>query len=79
MIVSSTVLSAVPAWALLGALWAAVGAFVMSAFTCYAWRRMMAVPGMAEKRSDSVRASVVCGGVCALVSAVLVTGVSLLV
>lgn len=75
MIVSSTVLSAVPAWALLGALWAAVGVFVMSAFTCYAWRRMMAVPGVAEGRSDSVCASVVCGGVCALVSAVLVVGV----
>lgn len=79
MIVSSTMLSAVPAWALLGALWAAVGVFVMSAFTCYAWRRVMVVPGVAEGRSDSVCASVVCGGVCALVSAVLVTGASLLV
>lgn len=79
MIVSSAVLSAIPAWALLGALWAAVGVFVMSAFTCYAWRRMMAVPGVAEGRADSVRASVACGGVCALVSAVLVTGASLLV
>lgn len=43
--------------------------------TCYAWRRMMAVPGVAEGRADSVRASVACGGVCALVSAVLVVGV----
>lgn len=55
--------------------WVAVGVFVMSAFTCYAWRRMMAVPGVAEGRADSVRASVACGGVCALVSAVLVVGV----
>ena len=75
MIVSSAVLSAVPSWALFGALWAAVGVFVMSAFTCYAWRRMMAVPGVAEGRADSVRASVACGGVCALVSASLVVGV----
>lgn len=75
MIVSSTVLGAVPAWALFGALWAAVGVFVMSAFTCYVWRRAMAVPGVVEGRADSVRASVACGGVCALVSAVLVVGV----
>ena len=75
MIISSTVLSMVPDWALFGALWAAVGVFVMSALTCYAWRRMMAVPGVAEGRADSVRASVACGGVCALVSAVLVVGV----
>ena len=75
MIISSTVLSMVPEWALVGALWATVGVFVMSAFTCYAWRRMMAVPGVAEGRADSVRASVACGGVCALVSAVLVVGV----
>ena len=79
MIISSTVVSMVPDWALFGALWAAVGVFVMSALTCYAWRRMMAVPGMAERRADSVRASVASGGVCALVSAVLVIGVSLLV
>jgi len=75
MIISSTVLSMVPDWALFGALWAAVGVFVMSAFTCYAWRRMMGVPGVAEGRADSVRTSVACGGVCALVSAVLVVGV----
>lgn len=78
MIISSTVLSMVPDWALFGALWATVGVFVMSALTCYAWRRMMAVPGMAEKRSDSVRASVACGGACALVAAVLVIVVGLL-
>lgn len=78
MIISSTVLSMFPDWALFGALWAAVGVFVMSAFTCYAWCRMMAVPGVAEGRSDSVCASVACGGVCALVAAVLVTGASLL-
>lgn len=75
MIISSTVLSMVPDWALFGALWAAVGVFVMSALTCYAWRRVMGVPGAVEGRADSVRASVVCGGVCALVSAVLVVGV----
>lgn len=79
MIISSTVLSMVPDWALFGALWAAACVFVMSAFTCYAWRRMMAVPGMAERRADSVRASVASGGVCALVSAVVVVGVGLLV
>lgn len=74
MVVSPALLGAVPAWALFGALWAAVGVFVMSAFTCYAWRRVMAVPGVVEGRADSVRASVACGGVCALVSAVLVVG-----
>lgn len=78
MIISSTVLSMVPDWALLGALWAVVGVFVMSALTCYTWRRVMGVPGVVEGRDDSVRASVACGGVCALVSAVLVIGVGLL-
>ena len=78
MIVSSTVLSAVPSWALFGALWAAVGVFVMSALTCYAWRRVMGFPGVVEGRADSVRASVACGGACALVAAVLVIGVGLL-
>lgn len=79
MIVSSTVLSMVPSWALFGALWAAVGVFVMSAFTCYAWRRVMGVPGVAEGRADSVRASAAFGGLCALVAAVLVVGCGLLV
>lgn len=79
MIISSTVLSMVPDWALFGALWAAVGVFVMSALTCYAWRRVMVVPGAAEGRADSVRASAACGGVCALVSAVMVVGFGLLV
>ena len=79
MVLSTFIVGMVPAWALFGALWAAACVFVMSAFTCYAWRRMMAVPGMAERRADSVRASVASGGVCALVSAVLVVGVSLLV
>lgn len=79
MVMSPAVLGMVPAWVLFCALWAAVGVFVMSSFTCYVWRRMMAVPGMAERRADSVRASVASGGVCALVSAVLVIGVSLLV
>ena len=75
MVLSTFIVGMVPAWALFGALWAAACVFVMSAFTCYAWRRMMAVPGVAEGRADSVRASVACGGVCALVSAVLVVGV----
>lgn len=79
MIISSTVLSTVPAWVLFGALWAAVGVFVMSALTCYVWRRVMGVPGVAEGRADSVRASVACGVVCALVAAVLVVGCGLLV
>lgn len=79
MIISSTVLSMFPDWALFGALWAAVGVFVMSALTCYAWRRVMGVPGVVEGRADSVRASVACGVVCALVSAVVVVGVGLLV
>lgn len=75
MAMSPVMLGMVPEWALVGALWAAVGVFVMSAFTCYAWRRVMMVPGVVEGRADSVRASVACGGVCALVSAVLVVGV----
>lgn len=79
MIISSTVLSMVPDWALFGALWTAVGVFVMSALTCYAWRRAMGVPGVVEGRADSVRASVACGVLCALVSAVVVVGVGLLV
>lgn len=79
MIISSTVLSMFPDWALFGALWAAVGVFVMSAFTCYAWRRVMGVPGVVEGRADSVRASVACGGLCALAAAVLVVGCGLLV
>lgn len=74
MVVSSTVLNIVPAWVLFGALWAAVGVFVMSAFACYAWRRVTGVPGVCESQTDSVRASVACGGVCALVSAALVVG-----
>lgn len=78
MVMSPAVLGMVPAWVLFGALWAAVGVFVMSSFTCYAWRRMMGVPG-GQGRADYVRASVACGGACALVSAVLVIGVSLLV
>ena len=78
MLVSPSVLGAVPAWVLFGALWAAVGVFVVSAFTCYAWRRVMGVPGAVEGRADSVRASVVCGGVCALVAAVLAVGCGLL-
>ena len=78
MIISSTVVSMVPDWALFGALWAAVGVFVMSALTCYAWRRAMGVPGVEDGRA-SVRASVASGGVCALVSAVVVVGVGLLV
>lgn len=53
MVMSPVMLGMVPEWALVGALWAAVGVFVMSAFT--AWRRMMAVPGVAEGRADSVR------------------------
>lgn len=79
MIISSTVLSMVPDWALFGALWAAVSVFVMSALTCYAWRRVMGVPGVGDGRADSVRASVACGVVCALVSAAVVVGVGLLV
>lgn len=75
MVLSTSIVGMVSAWALFGALWAAVGVFVMSAFTCYAWRRVMAVPSVSEGRADSVRASVACGGVCALVSAVLVVGV----
>lgn len=50
MIISSTVLSMFPDWALFGALWAAVGVFVMSALTCYAWRRVMGVPGVVGAR-----------------------------
>lgn len=79
MIISSTVLSTVPTWALFGALWAAVGVFVMSALTCYAWRRVVVVPGVTERRADSVRASAAFGGVCALVAAALVVGCGLLV
>lgn len=79
MVMSPAMLGMVPAWVLFGALWAAVGVFVMSSFTCYAWRRVMAVPDVAEGRTDSVRTSVACGGVCALVSAVLVVGVGFLV
>ena len=78
MIISSTVLSMVPDWALFGALWAAVGVFVMSALTCYACRGVMGVPGAVEGRAASVRTSVACGGACALVAAVLVVGVGLL-
>lgn len=78
MVLSTFIVGMVPAWALFGALWAAACVFVMSAFTCYAWRRMMAVPGMAERRDDSVRASVASGGVCALVAAVLAVGCGLL-
>lgn len=66
MVMSPVMLGKVPEWVLVGALWAAVGVFVMSAFTCYAWRRMMAVPGVAEGRADSVRASVACAPLCRL-------------
>ena len=78
MVVSPALLGMVPEWALFGAGWLAVGVFLMVSLTCYAWRRVIGVPGVVEGRADSVRASVACGGVCALVAAVLAVGCGLL-
>lgn len=75
MVVSPTLLGMVPEWALFGAGWLAVGVFLMVSLTCYAYRRVVAVPGDGYSRVDDVLASVLAGVVCALVSASLVVGV----
>lgn len=75
MIVPPALLGMVPEWALLGAGWLAVGVFPMVSLTCYAYRRVVAVPGDGGSRVDDVLASVLVGVVCALVSATLVVGV----
>ena len=75
MVVSPVLLGMVPEWALFGAGWLAVGVFLMVSLTCYAYRRVVAVPGDGGSRVDDVLASVLAGVVCALVSASLVVGV----
>lgn len=75
MIVPPALLGMVPEWALLGAGWLAVGVFLMVSLTCYAYRRVVSVPGDGCSRVDDVLASVLVGVVCALVSAALVVGV----
>lgn len=75
MVVSPALLGMVPEWALFGAGWLAVGVFMMVSLTCYAYRRVVAVPGDGGSRVDDVLASVLVGVVCALVSASLVVGV----
>lgn len=65
----------VPEWALLGAGWLAVGVFVMVSLTCYAYRRVVVVPGDGGSRVDDALVAVSVGVVCALVSASLVVGV----
>lgn len=69
MIVSPSMLSVVPEWALYGAAWAAVGVFLMVSLACYALRRVMAVPGSDGSRVGDVIASVSVGGVCAVACA----------
>lgn len=78
MIVSPALLGMVPEWALFGAGWLAVGVFVMVSLTCYAYRRVAAVPGDGCSRVDDVLASALVGVVCALVSVSLVVGVGAL-
>lgn len=75
MVVSPVLLGMVPEWALFGAGWLAVGVFPMVSLTCYAYRRVVAVPGDGCSRIDDVLASVLVGVDCALVSAALVVGV----
>lgn len=78
MVVSPALLGMVPEWALFGAGWLAVGVFPMVSLTCYAYRRVAAVPGDGCSRVDDVLASALVGVVCALVSVSLVVGVGAL-
>ena len=75
MVVSPHMLGLVPEWALFGAGWLAVGVFLIVSLTCYAYCRVVAVPGDGGSRVDDVLVSVLAGVVCALASASLVVGV----
>ncbi len=72
MVVSPALLGMVPEWALLGAGWLAVGVFLMVSLTCYAYRRVVAVPGDGCSRVDDALVAVSVGVVCALACALAV-------
>ncbi len=72
MAVSPALLGMVPEWALLGAGWLAVGVFLMVSLTCYAYRRVVAVPGDGGSRVDDALVVVSVGVVCALACALAV-------
>lgn len=72
MAVSHALLGMVPEWALFGAGWLAVGMFLMVSLTCYAYRRVVAVPGDGGSRVDDALVAVSVGVVCALACALAV-------
>lgn len=72
MVVSPSVLGAVPDWALYGACWMAVGVFLVVSFAYYVLRRVTMVPGVGGSRASDVLVAVSVGGVCALACALAV-------